>query len=317
MVWVVGVDEAGYGPNLGPLVQAAVAIRLPLADTAGWDTLRPIIRRARDPEDGRWLVDDSKAVHKGANGFAHLERGVWSCFSLREATLGDFIRKTTMPAAHDELAGEDWYDPHFAAPVTVSPEIAWADAISFGERLAGIDARFSLPIASIVCPPRFNNIVDESDSKATVLARGLIELLTLTCSNLPDDGEPLRVICDKQGGRNFYTSLVQSAFPTGWVQVEKEGASESRYRVDGLDREVSLVFRPRADCDSVSVALASMLCKYLREVCMLQFNRFWLSHVPGLAPTAGYPGDARRFHDGIRDAMARLGLTDNQVWRKR
>ena len=36
MPWVVGIDEAGYGPNLGPLVQAAVALHLPDDDPAGW-----------------------------------------------------------------------------------------------------------------------------------------------------------------------------------------------------------------------------------------------------------------------------------------
>ena len=41
MPWVVGIDEAGYGPNLGPLVQTAIAVRLPDGDTAGWETLRP------------------------------------------------------------------------------------------------------------------------------------------------------------------------------------------------------------------------------------------------------------------------------------
>jgi len=80
---------------------------------------------------------------------------------------------------------------------------------------------------------------------------------------------------------------------------------------------VSVVFRPRADGDSVAVALASMLCKYLREVCMIQFNRFWARHVPGLAPTAGYPNDAKRFYAEIRPAMAKLGLSEDQVWRKR
>jgi hypothetical protein len=60
-----------------------------------------------------------------------------------------------------------------------------------------------------------------------------------------------------------------------------------------------------------------MLCKYLREVCMRQFNRFWTGHVPGLKPTAGYPGDARRFYDAIRPVMAKLGIGEECVWRKR
>ena len=33
-MWVVGIDEAGYGPNLGPLVQAAVGLYLPDDDGA-------------------------------------------------------------------------------------------------------------------------------------------------------------------------------------------------------------------------------------------------------------------------------------------
>ena len=60
-----------------------------------------------------------------------------------------------------------------------------------------------------------------------------------------------------------------------------------------------------------------MLCKYLREVCMRQFNRFWSTHVPGIKPTAGYPVDAKRFFAEIQPAMAKLGLTADQVWRKK
>ena len=73
MPWVVGIDEAGYGPNLGPLVQAAVAVRLPGHDPAGWDTLKPHVRRCCDPDDGRLLIDDSKKVYAGGNGLAELE----------------------------------------------------------------------------------------------------------------------------------------------------------------------------------------------------------------------------------------------------
>ena len=172
--------------------------------------------------------------------------------------------------------------------------------------------------AAIVPAPRFNGILGHAVSKGTVLALGLTELLAATADDLPrDDINPLVFLCDKQGGRNFYAAMIQQAFPDGWVVIEKESADESRYRVEQLDRPISVTFRPRADGDSVSVALASMLCKYLREVCMRQFNRFWATHVPGIAPTAGYPVDAKRFYAEIRPAMAKLGLTDDQVWRKK
>jgi hypothetical protein len=37
--------------------------------------------------------------------------------------------------------------------------------------------------------------------------------------------------------------------------------------------------------------------------------------VPGIAPTAGYPLDAKRFIDEIRPAMERLGIPESAVWR--
>ena len=36
-----------------------------------------------------------------------------------------------------------------------------------------------------------------------------------------------------------------------------------------------------------------MASEYVRELCMAEFNRFWLERVKDLKPTAGYPGDAR------------------------
>ena len=59
---VVGIDEAGYGPNLGPLVQAAVAVRCPDHTANLWKTLRHGVRRAHADDDGRMLIDDSKRV---------------------------------------------------------------------------------------------------------------------------------------------------------------------------------------------------------------------------------------------------------------
>jgi hypothetical protein len=312
MPWVVGIDEAGYGPNLGPLVQAAVALHLPAGDLAGWGALAPVVRRAHEKPDGRLLIDDSKKVY-ARGGLEALERGVWSIAAADPCSIRDFLWSSDAPPWGADLCGEIWFDGEEPIPVHIDPGAAWEESepvrTALGERWTG-DYR-------IVPAPRFNRIVDEFGSKATVLGRGLVDLLAALTAAVPADGELLAFACDKQGGRNYYAALLQEAFPEGWVVAERESAEESRYRVENLAREVTITFRPRADGDSVAVALASMVCKYLREVCMRQFNRFWATHVPGIKPTAGYPVDAKRFYDEIRPAMAKLGLTADQVWRKK
>jgi hypothetical protein len=312
MPWVVGIDEAGYGPNLGPLVQAAVAIHLPENDLSGWSTLQAVVRRSSEPADGRLLIDDSKKIYT-RGGLAALERGLWPLLGNHARRLDHFLwGHNPVPDWGEDLCREYWFNGAEAVPLTVDPHCQRTDGAvvraAIGERCQNT--------VRIVPAPRFNQIVDETGSKAAVLIRGLVDLMTSLIRSLPP-GEPVVFDCDKLGGRNYYAGLVQDAFPAGWVIAQQESADASRYRVELLDRPVQVVFRPRADAESVAVALASMLSKYLREVCMSQFNRFWARQVPGIQPTAGYPVDARRFLSQIQQAMAPLGLHVDAVWRKK
>jgi hypothetical protein len=169
----------------------------------------------------------------------------------------------------------------------------------------------------VVTPaPRFNSLIDDWGSKAAAMEQGVIALLRNVLA-ASDGQEPVTIVIDKQGGRNFYAPWVSAALPDGWVMPVRESSQISEYQVLGLGREVRLIFRPRAESEALPVALASMLSKYLREVFMRQFNRFWIGHVPGLKPTAGYPGDARRFYNAIKPAMKKLAIEPNAVWRKR
>jgi hypothetical protein len=314
MRWVVGIDEAGYGPNLGPLVQSAAAVRLPDDDPAGWDALRPAVRRAgRAKADPRLVVDDSKRVYMGVNALEKLERNTRGLFGMLAPTAGELLSAVALDWCVRELAAEGWYDPAAVAPIATTSDAVQKHVAHFAEHCPeGIT--FATPSAVVTPAPLFNTVVEASGTKGTLLAHGLIDLLRVTLASLPGD-ESVVVLCDKQGGRNYYGPLLAEAFPTAGVFPQLETNAESRYTLDGLGRVVSVVFKPRADGDSIAVAAASMVCKYLREVCMAQFNAYWASHVPGIKETAGYPVDAKRFYDEIRPAMEKLGIAERAVWR--
>jgi ribonuclease HII len=173
------------------------------------------------------------------------------------------------------------------------------------------------PVHSIlVCPARFNQVTQQAGSKAAVLALALAELVRVY-QQLDGEAEPAFFLVDKHGGRNCYAGILQQTLPEGFVLVQEEGSKRSVYTVLGLKRQLRLVVEPRADRRHFCVALASMVSKYLRELLMLEFNRFWQQHVPGLKPTAGYPGDAARFYEAIRPAMERLQIAEPVIWRQR
>src|ERR1051325_10261583 len=73
-MWQIGIDEAGYGPNLGPFVMTLVACRSKASDL--WDDMRSGVRRADEAADQRLVVADSKQVYSPARGCAELERTV-------------------------------------------------------------------------------------------------------------------------------------------------------------------------------------------------------------------------------------------------
>ncbi len=147
-----------------------------------------------------------------------------------------------------------------------------------------------------------------------MLSRLTLELIRELLPQVPD--APAHVCCDKHGGRNNYHRLLQETFCDSVVEVHGESRARSVYRMGPTDCRVEVQFHVGAE-RFLSVALASMVSKYLRELAMQAFNDFWCRHVPDLRPTAGYPTDARRFKNAIEAMRDQLGIDDRLLWRCR
>ncbi len=360
MALLIGMDEAGLGPNLGPFVVAATVWEVP-SPPGGfdfWTAFDTVLTPTPGANDPRLHVADSKRVFQPGSGIASLERGVWTALRLCgvvATTLGDLCdvlcgspvasvpgptppveppgrsveREIRVPApaarslfgpaelsaarspietARDGEAPPPWYegdDP--ILPVTSCDASLAAPWQALCERLG---VRLVSICADVVEPERFNRLVRRYDNKAAATSRIALQVLR-RAGPLARQGEVL-VMADKHGGRNRYEPLLAEAFPERTVVCLEEGADRSVYRMGDCE----IRFQPRAE-EHGPVALASMTAKYLRELAMHRFNRFWGERMEGLRPTQGYPLDAKRFRAEIADVQQSLGIADDILWRER
>ena len=300
-----GIDEAGYGPNLGPMVMTAVVAEGRSPDL--WADLATTVSRAGGDADRLW-VDDSKLVYQGRKGRDRLDAACLAAVAAsgrgRPATLGALLNAVGAGTLDDvELA--HWID--------ADPPISGDDALSIAP-LACEHWRIVEVRSVVVGPMRFNAELDATGSKALVHFRAFARLLDHVWGRVGDD-VPASVVSDKHGGRHYYAGPLADAFPDTWLDRGDEGPDLSRYTLRAGPRRLDLHLRPRADSADGLVALASIVSKSIREHWMDAFNAHWTARMPDLRPTAGYPGDSARFRAAIEAACLERGLGPAMWWR--
>lgn len=313
---LIGTDEAGYGPNLGPLVVVATAWSLPeeVNPNELWQSLAGVLTNQYRADDRRLYVADSKAVYSAGDGLESLEVPVLAFLQSLGVGAGRIDALAASVCADDfqmRFLAEPWNQGELQ-PLPMDScrdHVAeWTEQLRLAMSqsavtLVGIRAR-------ILFPEEFNALVAETDSKGSVLSTATLQLVRGLCDHFP--GLPTSVFCDKHGGRNRYDEVIATQFDDRFVFRLEESRERSRYRMDNLE----FCFRTKAE-SLLPVALASMTAKYFREVLMRQFNRWWQLQVPDLKPTQGYPVDAKRFRSEISSAVERLGVSDECLWRTR
>lgn len=321
MAYLIGIDEAGYGPNLGPLTISATVWRIPdqLRQEDLYALLEEVVsqRASRGRKSRRVPIADSKALYKSGSRLDALECGVLVALSaagMAPATWREAWSRLA-PQCQPEIQAVPWYaDFDRGLPLESSPEALKCLDAAFCSRMAEIPLDLIAVRSVAVFPTRFNELVERFGSKGLMLSTLTIGLVGQILPTLAD--EPVLVQCDKHGGRNKYGPLLQTEFPEYLVEICGEGRSQSVYRWGPEHRRVETRFLAKGE-SFLPTALASMVSKYLRELAMMAFNAFWQQHVPDLRMTAGYPVDARRFRADIADCQAKLHISDQLLWRNR
>ena len=313
MPLVIGTDEAGYGPNLGPLVVAASAWKCSKLDELTVDSLSDESAAAISLE-----IADSKQLYQSGQGLGRLERNLLAAARITGHSFALWREAWQALAGHSGEALQElapWHrDFNPPLPCAATDEEIGSLADPAQRMLAGKRRLLRALAARAVFPGEFNAELRVRGNKAHVLSVVTLALAREMLEKFPD--RPAVVICDKHGGRDRYMALLQHTFPDELIRIVCEGSEESRYRFGPPRREIEFVFRPRSE-RWLPAALASMTAKYLRELAMQAFNNFWCREVPGLAPTAGYPTDARRFRLAIAERQVALGISDEVLWRER
>ncbi len=317
---LAGIDEAGYGPTLGPLCVGLSVFRLrdwkrgdPAPDL--WQLLsRAVCKKASDAR-GRIPIADSKSLKlsndsKTRHPLLHLERGVLAflrgldCSPATDSDLFRFLRA--------DLAADPWYagDP---VPIPLGQSAGQIAIVS--SRLAAAMEEAGVELVGLSCrmihEREFNRIVERTGTKAEATGIAFGEhLRRLAAMDLA--GASVRLVCDQLGGRTSYEGLIGRELPGSTVTCLTESGDRSRYAVvnpdrdqpDDDDSDFIVQFMPEAEAAHLPVALASMVAKLTRELAMSRFNRYWCARCPELKPTAGYSTDARRWLGAMRDVLA-------------
>ena len=328
MTLVIGIDEAGYGPNLGPLVIGGSSWQIDQlqSDHLSTQAAEHFIKLQNDIHDdyraGRgppW--GDSKKIFSRKSTKSEtlepLERGVFAAIQIATNTTpktSDHLLSLLALKAPNDSELTCWKKLNAVAlPLATKAPLAIEQSDqstkqlrTHGIRLTGLACRW-------IFPETFNAALDNGMNKSDILSQASLQLAFDLRNRHPHT--PAVIWCDRHGGRKRYAGVVSHCFDAARVEPLSETARCSHYRIH--DRECPTFIHFSVGGESqLPVAVASMTAKYTRELAMDVFNCFWTDHIPSLQPTAGYPVDARRWWHETEKDRHRMSIHDDVLWRK-
>ncbi len=316
---LAGIDEAGFGPLLGPLLVScdAFSVEPALVEADLWETFKRSVGMTRKRLCGRLLIADSKKAFNRDEGLGHLERTSLAVLQVMGvqthdvASLLAFLCPDCLPRLaaypwHQDLQnrrlGTDHADAGIAAKVFAD------DLQSHGVRLVHLRS-CCLDVAY------YNTMIERVKNKSQVLFITTTRLIQNLLDGFP--GQDIHVLIDRQGGRAHYREHLLRSFPGMDLRIVHEDDEVSTYELRTGSRMLRLTFEVKGDDHYLPVSLASMISKYVRELLMGCMNDYFAGLDGGLRPTAGYWKDGQRFIEDLRSRLPTFRIDDHHLIRCR
>jgi ribonuclease HII len=316
---LAGIDEAGFGPLLGPLVVSCSAFSIPpeLLRADLWETFRRSVGKTRKHLQGRLLIADSKKAYSRDEGPGHLERtvlGVLQCLGKEPAHLVELLA-ALCPDCLPRLLEYPWHQRMPQCDLTRGPADLKIASGVFANDLDAWGAKLVLLRSCCFDVAYYNDLISRVKNKAQVLFIAVTQLMQSLLDGFSDDLIQIQV--DRQGGRAHYRENLLRSFPGMDLRIVQEGDRTSAYELRIGGRLVRLSFEVEADDLHLPVALASMVSKYVRELLMECMNEYFVGMNASLKPTAGYWKDGQRFVEDLRRCLPDLEIDGHRLIRCR
>lgn len=319
MAVLVGIDEAGFGPILGPLVISSAVFQIDdsLLDADLWQILGKSAGQKRKHLAGRLLITDSKKAYSKSLGIKHLQRTILSCLNClsREPRTLSQLLNFICPDCLSRLRQYPWYknsDNYLlsadAADIAIAASVFTDDLTSNKMKLLELKT-------NCLDVEHYNSMVAKVKNKSSVLFSATSQLIQSAWDNFSERN--LQIIIDRQGGRVHYRKNLQRMFEGFELTILKESQTNSSYELKYKDRKMRLHFVVGADRKYLPVSLASMVSKYLRQLMIDNINRYFTGFHSELKPTAGYWKDGLRFIGDLKTLIPHVTFNTRQLIRCR
>jgi len=280
-MYVVGIDENGFGPQMGMLTVTGSLFKVKEYNREGfWNGIR-----------GRAVVGDSKGILK-FNRVTEGERTVLTYYNLFNEKLPKRFKElldSVSLFSFRELrqycsspAAEMCWEPEIFIPhwIKIKEDEIHRDAAKIKQGMAHQGIELIGVKTAIFCPYKFNALIERGIKKTHldfILFEKLIEYF------YKQNGQNYLFLCGKIGGTRRY--LPWFNYLQKFRVLEKKEEIDSIYSLENIGR---ICFLKEGDKKHFPIALSSIFGKYIREVFMERMNCFFTSRMQNLKPASGY-----------------------------